>query len=107
MAEMDAQELEERQEAAEAISESHLVDYANACIDESRNATKELRTQWTELWRMSEGEMTFQGKEDWQSQVVLDKPFATVQRAKSIIRKALVKSPKYWSCEPVGEDPVN
>lgn len=104
---IDDQEMGERTEAAEGLDEGHLVDYAYACVEESRTATRKIREEWSELWRMSENEMEFPGKEEWQSRIALDKPHATVQAAKAIIRKALVTGPKFFSLTPYGDDPLN
>ena len=90
---IDAQEMGEREELAQSdsglVTEQHLVDYAYDCVDTSRQATKDIRTQWSELWRMSENEADFTGKEEWQSQISLDKPHATVQNAKAIAKNGM------------------
>ena len=104
---IDTQEMGEREKAAQALDEGHLVEYAYACVEESRQATRKLREDWSELWRMSENEMEFPGKEEWQSRIALDKPHATVQAAKAIIRKALVAGPKFFALTPYGDDPLN
>lgn len=100
---MDEQELGEREEAAQQLSEEHLVDYLNSCVEESDKAHEEIRRTWSELWDCSENKMDFSGKEDWQAQIALDKPHSTVQQAKAIVRKALVDTKKFWSCEPLGK----
>ncbi len=100
---IDDQELAEREEAADALAgedEKHFVDY---CIDsarESREARKDVLDAMSLLWDAYQNIMDFGDKEDWQSKVVTNKPFAAVERAIAIIRKAF-KNPNYIMAEGV------
>lgn len=101
---MDSQELEERLEAATALADEdpdHLVDYCEACIEESKKATAEIRQLWDECWKAYQNKMDYSEKEDWQSKVVLNKPFVAVKQAVAVIRRAMMTS-DFFSTDGVG-----
>ena len=90
---MDAQELGEREEAAQAYTredEMHFVEYLEACVRTSRNSTVRLRQLQQECWALYQEDEppNYRNKEEWQSRVVIPKPFAAVQVAKNMVRKA-------------------
>lgn len=94
---IDEQEMGEREEASKAYAdedETHYVDYCISCAEESRRARKDILDNMSLLWDAYLNSMDFGDKEDWQSQVITNKPFTAVERAVSIIRKAF-KNPNY------------
>jgi len=96
-------EGEERLEAANAYSKErpeHFVEYCLESVKESENATQDIRDLWSDLWDSYCNKMDFGDKEEWQSKIITNKPFTTVQQAKAIIRKAL-ESPDYFNIEGV------
>ncbi len=100
--EIDALELKEREEAAQAYAgenEKHFVDYCEECIKDSVRAMEKVRRIQGELWDVYQEEAppTFARKEKWQSKVVYPKPFMTVQSAKAIVRKAF--EPQFLSID--------
>lgn len=100
--EIDALELREREEAAQAYAgenEKHFVDYCEECIRDSVRAMEKLRRLQKELWDIYQEEEppTYARKERWQSRVVYPKPFMTVQSAKALVRKAF--EPQFLSIE--------
>lgn len=100
--EIDAFELREREEAAQAYAgenEKHYVDYCEECIRDSVRAMEKLRRLQKELWDIYQEEEppTYARKERWQSRVVYPKPFMTVQSAKALVRKAF--EPQFLSIE--------
>lgn len=91
---MDEQEITEREEAAQAYAgetEEHFVNYCDACVDESREATKEVRVIWDQCWEAYNSKIDYGDKEDWQSKAVSNEPFTTVQQGKAVIRRALLR----------------
>ena len=95
---IDAQEMAEREEAAAAYfgeDEKHFVDYCLECIKTSRNATHRIRQMMRECFQVYQEEEppNYADKEDWQSRVVIPKPHAAVQFAKTQVRKAF--SPQF------------
>ena len=89
----DAQELREREEAAQAYAgenESHFVRFLDDCVSTSVNSMQEIRRNQSELWDVfnEEEPRTFALKESWQAKVVVPKPYSTVQFAMAIVRKA-------------------
>ena len=89
----DEQELKERSEATELYFDEepkHFVELAKSSLHESEEANKSLRQGWTLQWQAYENEMNMPDKEAWQADIVMNKPFTTVQQAKSVIRKALI-----------------
>jgi hypothetical protein len=97
---MDEKELAEREEAAQRYAgedERHFVDYAQACIDESVKAMKDIRRVQNDCWNVyNENEPTsYRDKEVWQSRTVIPKPHQTVQFGAAAVKKAF--QPHYLS----------
>jgi nicotinamide mononucleotide (NMN) deamidase PncC len=92
----------------EATDEHHLVEYATECIKESFEGSKERRQRDEMLWDAHETRMPeMEDKEDWQSQIVLNKPWTTTLQATSIIRRGILEKPDFFTCEEFDdEDPV-
>jgi hypothetical protein len=103
---MDDQELKDREEALTALAkedDQHFVDYCIACAEESRSSRKDVLNAMVLLWDAYQNMMDFGDKEEWQSRVITNKPFSTVERANSIVRKAF-KNPNYITAEGVEID---
>ncbi len=101
--EIDNKELKEREEEAEAISEESPKHFVNYCIEsarESRDSRRDVLNAMSLLWDAYQNMMDFGDKEEWQSRVVTNKPFAAVERAVAIIRKAF-KNPNYITAEGI------
>ena len=97
---LDDQELKEREEAAQRYSgenEAHFIAYGNDCIDTSVKANADLRKAQKECYSVykEEAPANYSRKEDWQSKVIIPKPFGAVQTAMSAVRKAF--SPNFLS----------
>jgi len=89
----DAQELAEREEAAQAYSredEAHFVKFGESCVQASVEAMRDIRYEQQECWDVfNEKEPpNYAKKEAWQSRVIVPKPYITVQTFLSVIRKA-------------------
>lgn len=96
-------ELDERAEAATSYAKEnpkHFIEYCLESEKESEKTNQEIRELWADLWEAYCNKMDFGDKEDWQSKVILDKPFTTVQQAKAIVRKAL-ENPDYFTISGV------
>ena len=103
---IDDKELSEREEEASRLADeddSHLVEYCIESARESRRARKDVLDAMSLLWDAYQNIMDFGDKEEWQSKVVTNKPFAAVERATAIIRKAF-KNPNYITVEGVGPE---
>lgn len=91
--EYDVQETQERTEAAQAYAgenEKHFVEFVNDCVKTSHDAMIEIRREQAECWATYKEEepANYADKEDWQSKVIIPKPFGAVQFAMSVVRKA-------------------
>ena len=89
----DEQELDEREEAARRYageSEQHFVDFAEDCRKTSVNAMTNIRAMQKECWSVynEEPAPNYANKEEWQSKVIIPKPFGAVQFAMGVVRKA-------------------
>lgn len=98
----DAQELAEREEAAQAYAgedERHFVEYVEEFVRTARNTMSRLRQIQQECWAVYQEEEppNYVNKEDWQSRVVIPKPFSAVQFAKTQVRKAF--TPEFLSIQ--------
>jgi len=99
---IDQQERAEREGAAAAYSgenEKHFCDYLRDCISTSRKATADIRKTQSELYDMylEKEPASYRDKEDWQSRIIVPKPFATVQFGMAAVKKAF--QPKFLSVQ--------
>lgn len=97
---MDARELTEREQAAQAYAgenERHFVDYCHECVRESIQAQDDIRKMQAMCWKVYNEEEpdAYKLKEFWQSRTVIPKPFQTVQFAAAAVKKAF--SPNFLS----------
>ena len=104
---LDDQELAERQEATRRYlveNEAHFIEYGNDCINTSVKANADIRTAQKECYSVykEEAPANYSRKEDWQSKVIIPKPFGAVQTAMSAVRKAF--SPNFLSIHNETDD---
>lgn len=90
---MDEHELDEREDAAQRYAgenEKHFVGYVEDCRKTSVNAMVNIRKIQKECWDVYNEEQppNYANKENWQSKVVVPKPFGAVQFAMGVVRKA-------------------
>lgn len=105
----DDQELKEREEAAQAYAgenEQHFVDYCKDCIKQSVEANRDVRKVQAKCWDVFQEKAPphFSDKEDWQSKVVIPKPFGAVMFAMAAVKKGF--SPDYLSINDVSRKDV-
>ena len=96
----DAKELAEREEAAIAYageSESHFVNYIQDCVKQSTTAMEDIRLTQLECYDVYKENtpISWRKKEPWQAQIIIPKPFATVQYGAAAVKKAF--TPKFLS----------
>ena len=96
----DAQELKEREAAAAAYAkedERHFVDYLLDCAKQSITASKDIREMQAYCYDVYKENkpVNYAKKEPWQAQIVVPKPFTTVQYGSSAVKKAF--TPKFLS----------
>lgn len=99
---MDAQEDAERVAATEAYfgeSEQHFVDFAVEQIKHAAATNLDIRTIQQECWEVYQENPppNYTFKEDWQSRVVIPKPFGAVQFGMAAVKQAF--SPNFLSIE--------
>jgi hypothetical protein len=90
---MDDQELDEREDAAKRYAgedEAHFISYGQDCVQTSVDSMRKIRTIQKDCWSAynEEAPPQFSNKEDWQSKIVIPKPFGAVQFAMGVVRKA-------------------
>ena len=103
MAPGDVQDLmQEESMDVQDVEDGHLVKYIEACIEESFKNSEDRRKKDQVLWKAHESEMQeMQDKEDWQSRIIINKPFATCIHAKSLVKRGLLDKPRYFSFQDV------
>lgn len=109
MQNMDPKELQGLLDSLEEetgdLSDGHLVSYAEECVRHTYDTDLSRRDKWDKLWDAHESEIReYAAKEEWQNAIVLNKPFATVVQAKSIVRRALMERADYFSVDPIAKD---
>jgi hypothetical protein len=97
---IDEQELAEREDAAQAYAgenEKHFTDFLQDCIKTSVEATKYIRQTQAHCYRVYKEDepVNYAKKENWQSRIVVPKPFGTVQCGASAVKRAF--TPKFLS----------
>jgi hypothetical protein len=95
---IDEQELAEREQAAQAYfgeDEKHFTDYLADCIKTSVAAMEGIREIQSHCYRVYKEDepVIYQKKSDWQSRIVVPRPFASVQYGASAVKKAF--TPKF------------
>ena len=90
---MDDQELKEREQAAQRYAgedQAHFISYGQDCVRTSVDSMRKIRTVQKDCWAAynEDAPPQFSNKEDWQSKVVIPKPFGAVQFAMGVVRKA-------------------
>ena len=96
------QELKEREDAAIRYSiedEPHFIAYGNDCVDTSVKDNDPIRKVQKECYAVYKEDepANYAKKENWQSKVVIPKPFSAVQTAMSAVRKAF--APNFLSIQ--------
>lgn len=86
----------------QGLREQHLVELVGAQKKEAEEDTREWRRASQDWWDLWENRIDFTGKDDWQAQVWIAKPFAAVEQATALIQRALVDNPEFWGI--TGED---
>lgn len=89
---MDVKEKAERRKAAKAYAkedEKHYVEFLEEMVATSVSAMRDIRQEQDECWKVyNEDEPDFyKEKDEWQSRVVVPKPFGAVQFAGSVVRR--------------------
>ena len=99
---MDAQEEQERLAATDAYfgeDEQHFVNYATEMIKHAAMTNQDIRQVQQECWEVYQENPppNYQFKEDWQSKVIIPKPFGAVQFGMAAVKQAF--SPNFLSIE--------
>ena len=99
---MDAQEDAERLEATEAYfgeDEQHFVGFATEQIKHAAMTNQDIRQIQQECWEVYQENPppNYAFKEDWQSKVLIPKPFGAVQFGMAAVKQAF--SPNFLSIE--------
>ncbi len=97
---IDAQEMRERESAAQAYAgenEAHFASYLQDCVNQSVKANEDIRNTQAHCWRVycEDEPINYSRKDAWQSRIVVPKPFGTVQYGASAIKRAF--TPKFLS----------
>lgn len=103
----DDQEMAEREEAAVAYageSPEHFIAYGEDCIDESDEATKDIRSEQDACWEAYQRKLDYSNKEDWQSKLVTNDPYQIAQQGKATIRKILIDKADFFDVKPTGKE---
>lgn len=90
---MDDKELAEREDAAQRYAgeePKHFIEYGNDCVQTSVYAMRKIRQIQKECWECynEDAPPNYSQKEDWQSKVIIPKPYSAVQFAMAVVRKA-------------------
>ena len=106
----DAQEIEERTEAANAYagqSPKHFCDYVEECTRTTATALREVRQIQRQCWQVYQEQEppNYPSKQEWQSRAVLPKPYASVQFAVAMVQAAF--SPQFLSIKNAPDERIS
>jgi hypothetical protein len=97
--------MDEEQNKTDSVPDGHLIKYLDACREESFKNSEDRRDTDKKLWAAHETQMEeLNDKEDWQSRIVLNKPFMTCIQAKSMVRHGLVDKPNFFALETTDQE---
>ncbi len=88
----DPQARQEGMTKAAGLDKMHLLELQRVQKNEAEKATAELRKRWRQWWRMWQNEVTFQGKEEWQTKLWVPKIFTAVEQATALIQRSILDS---------------
>ena len=107
---MDEKERVDRAEAAKAYAgedPGHFVSYGEDLLAEATRSSEDQRKEWDELNKAYHRKRDYSQKEAWQSKVITDDPFTTVQRAKAIVRRGIIDNRNYFDVNAVDDKDKN
>ena len=93
--------LEDQIESSES---QQIISFIDSERRRAHRHQEELRRVWTDCWALYRGKDDFSAKQDWQSKLVLPKPFNSVKQAVNAFMRMLSVSQKPWELEPVNPD---
>ncbi len=95
-------------DGTQELSDGHLVEYAEECVEHTEKVDKKRILLDEQLWNAHESEMAEMGqKEDWQAKITTNEPFQTVMQAKMLVRKAVVDKPEWFDVSTqLTDDPI-
>lgn len=97
------------EDGTQELSDGHLVEYAEECVDHTEKVDKKRILLDEQLWNAHESEMAeMSQKEDWQAKITTNEPFQTVTQAKMLVRKAVVDKPEWFDVSTqLTDDPAS
>lgn len=90
--------------AARKLAPTHLAELCQVEKREAEASTRTMRENWARWWNEWMNEVFFEGKEEWQSQVWVPKPFTAVEQAGAIIGRSLIDSPDFFGVTGTKDD---
>ncbi len=81
----------------------YLIKYIIDCKKEAERATKGLRDKQRELWLLYQNKENWDKKKKWQSKVFIPKIFMAVERATSLVKRAILQTSKLFTMEQMDE----
>src|SRR5688572_21174733 len=100
----DPAALAEGRTAAQRLKPGHLAILRTAQKMESEKSEARWRANASRWWDLWSGEVTYPDKEDWQSQVWVNKPFAAAEQASAVISRSLLDSPDFFGVDGTDDE---
>ena len=93
----------EGRDAVSQLADTHLANLIEWQKKEAEAATKRLREDWAYWWDLWLNNVSFEGKEDWQTQVWVPKPSAAIEQATALIHRSLLDAPEPFRIDGEGD----
>lgn len=91
-----AEETKTVTESTEAEKTEYIVGYIRRCRKEAKDAAKDRRAAWKELWNVYQNKQDYRFKEHWQSKMFAPKVWMKVEKAAAEVKRALLQMSKLF-----------
>jgi len=81
-------------------SNEYIIHYISQCKQEAEDASRLRRQAMKELWDVYQSKQDYSKKEKWQSQTFIPKTFMVIEKAASLITRALMRIDKLFTVKP-------
>jgi len=95
--------IEEDEGDGSLDDDKYLIKYIIDCKREAEKASKDRRAAQRELWLLYQNKEDWSKKKSWQSKVFIPKIFMAIERASSLVKRAILQTSKLFTMELLDE----
>jgi hypothetical protein len=83
-------------EMTESEEKERIIDYIMQCHKEAKDAARDRRKAWRELWDVYQNKQDYRQKQSWQAKIFAPKAWMKVERAAAEVKRALLQINKLF-----------